>query len=147
MILPNERGTALSLVWRVFSEFEAPGCPSQGVTVFKEYITNSQETDNLNFSGAYIRGMLVGVIAVNNAGNHISLLFVEKNYQKRGIGTALLNHILKQSNSERITVNASTHAKCFYRKAGFVAASDTCQICGIRFIPMYYLREKWQFTD
>lgn len=41
-ILPSEKATALVLVWRVFSEFEAPDYGAEGINTFRDFINNGE---------------------------------------------------------------------------------------------------------
>ena len=67
---------------------------------------------------------------------HIGLLFVDKNYQRRGIGKQLILHILKQKDDKPTTVNASPYGHEFYKKLGF-KDTDVEQVTnGVRYYPM-----------
>jgi GNAT superfamily N-acetyltransferase len=88
------------------------------------------------FYGAYQDNKLVGVIATRNDHHHIGLLFVDKSYQRKGIGRQLIQHILDMKDEKTITVNASPFGHEFYKKLGFV---DTCEeqiTYGVRYYPM-----------
>lgn len=83
---------------------------------------------------------LAGVIEIREF-RHISLLFVAREYQGRGIAKALFHralNMIRQDNPEctTITVNSAPDAVGFYRKLGFRAASDEQCVNGIRFTPM-----------
>lgn len=80
---------ALDLVWTVFEESETRDYSTEGIKEFKNFISyNSiiEKVDNgeLHFWGCRDRDDLTGVIATRQA-NHICLLFVKKEYHKRGI--------------------------------------------------------------
>ena len=63
----TEQLDALTLVWNVFQEYEAPG--------------------------AFIKERLVGVLATRSGGAHIALFFVDGAYQGQGIGRQLFEAV------------------------------------------------------
>lgn len=138
---------ALRLVWEVFLEFEAPEYSDEGIREFRDFIELSAITDmqakaELLLWGYFDADKLVGVIATKPP-CHISLLFVDKNYHRKGIARALYHTALDyyKTNSEHVavTVNSSPYAAEAYRRLGF-ADTDTEQVVnGIRFIPMKHI--------
>ena len=140
----SEVRMAVDLVWRVFSEFVAPDYIQQGIDNFKKYIDHNNMVDNVehgkvHFLGYYYEKQLVGVLAFENR-PHISLLYVDKDYHKQGIGRVLIAEFKKyckqQFTSSIITLNASPYAHDFYKKLGFYDTSTEQTINGIRFYPM-----------
>lgn len=136
---------AMELVHRVFMEFEAPEYSEDGIKEFEKFIEfNSvikmMDNGELSILGAKDHGVLKGIVA--NRGNHISLLFVDKEYHRKGIARELFHVLveeLKGKGSKDITVNSSPYAVDIYRKLGF-NAKDTEQVFnGIRFTPMIYI--------
>ncbi len=70
-------------------------------------------------------GSVVGFGTWVKTGDHIELedLFVDPDWMRRGIATALLNRIagvLRDHGAECMEVTANPHAMGFYRSAGFV---------------------------
>src|SRR5215468_7802280 len=68
---------------------------------------------------------LVGFATWSQAGGSYELqdLFVDPGWMRRGIATALVNHItqvLRARGVERLEVTANPHALGFYRAAGFI---------------------------
>ena len=90
--------------------------------------------------GAYLGNKIVGIISLRNK-THISLLFVDKYYHKRGIGRALIVSLSKYVKAEigqnRITVNASPYGVDFYHRLGFQDIEPEKQQDGIIFTPMF----------
>ena len=84
---------------------------------------------------------IIGIISLRN-NNHISLLFVEENYHKKGIGTKLIQELAKYLTTEegitRMTVNAAPYAIGFYHKIGFADTDTEQENDGIRYTPMEY---------
>lgn len=71
---------------------------------------------------AFDAGRMVGMITLRG-GQHISLLFVDENYQHRGIGAALIQaagQFVCGRSGCRLTVNAAPDAVGFYHKVGFL---------------------------
>jgi len=135
----NEIPAAIELVWQVFSEFEAPDYLPEGVETFRDFITNSEEINNLKIYGAFIEGNLAGIIAVRG-GAHICLFFVKKEYHRQGIGRSLFEAALLDGAADKITVNSSPYAVEVYRRLGFVDANTEQVLNGIRFTPMVFKR-------
>ncbi len=135
---------ALTLVWRVFLEFEAPEYSDEGVDEFKRYIAPDAIKERLNKDELKMRVCLdadsvVGVIAMRPP-CHISLMFVDKQYHKQGIARALFEHLLDEVKAEgkhkKMTVFSSPYAAGFYRKVGFADTDMEQTVNGIRFFPM-----------
>jgi len=133
-----EKADAMRLVWDIFSEFEAPDYVEEGVNTFRDFINDENKINNLEMYGAYEKGNLVGVIATRNEGGHIALFFVDKRYQRQGIGRKLFEAILRNSDSEMVTVHSSPYAREIYHKLGFTDNDVEQTKDGIRYIPMEY---------
>lgn len=140
----NELQSALQLVQDVFMEFEAPDYTKQGVKAFIEFceynaIKHMIDDGILSFWVCLDDGKIVGVIAVKNI-CHICMLFVDKDYHRRGIGKRLFRTVLadarKNGNVKEITVNSSPYAVAFYHKLGFTDIRSEQTLDGIRFTPM-----------
>lgn len=135
-ILKNsETFDAFALAWRVFSEFEAPEYPPQGIKTFYDFLHNEAATSKLCVYGAFVQGALIGMLALR--GNHISLFFVEKRYHRQGVGGALFSFALQETEGP-VTVNSSPYAVKIYRALGFKALGPEELRDGIRFTPMRY---------
>lgn len=146
----NEIKSALQLIWSVFCEFEAPDYSDQGIQTFKKFlnfksIIQKLEKGNLFFWGYFIENELVGVIAMKGF-NHISMFFVKKEYQRKGIGKKLFLMILGLSkahdNVRKITVNASPFSVEIYHRLGFRDTNLEQIVDGLRFTPMEYILHK-----
>lgn len=140
-IINDDRDEALNLVLDVFMEFGASDFSEEGVQTFKNYIDNKELSENLEMYGAYYKNILVGVIATRNEGNHITLLFVDGNYHRNGIGRILFKYVLELSSSENITVNSSPYAVEVYHHLGFIETDFEHIDDGIRYTPMVYINK------
>lgn len=126
---------ALDISWQVFSEFEAPEYSPEGVKAFRSFLECEAAIKDLTFYGEFVEEDLAGIIAMRGD-SHISMLFVKKQYHRRGIGKALLKHAIENSQADKITVHSSPYALEFYRRLGFVDTDVEQVRDGIRFIPM-----------
>lgn len=131
---------AMSLIWTVFLQYDAPDFLPQGVTVFRSSLSDWSYIRTLDFWGAYIGGELVGVVALRRGSSHIALLFVDGRYHRRGIGRALFETARRNSVGRIMTVNASPYAVEVYLRLGFVPTAPEQYADGIRYTPMTYTK-------
>ncbi len=138
---------AMGLAWKTFLEFESRDYSPEGVRSFEDFITDN------GLKGMFLMGTyqmmtawdgrrMVGMITLRNQ-MHISLLFVDRDYHRRGIGRALIERMAGYVKDElgkgRMTVNSSPYGVPFYHQVGFRdLGSERCQD-GIRYTPMEYL--------
>jgi len=137
---------AIELVNNVFSEFVAVDYSEQGKVTFETYLENKLEEVSIELSSGhkkmwayYQDDTILGVIATRDV-SHISLMFVDKQYHRRGIAKQLLQVVideLKQDTSiTQITVNSSPYAVKIYEHLGFLKTEEMQEKDGIIFIPM-----------
>jgi GNAT superfamily N-acetyltransferase len=139
----NNIRNALELVWAVFQEFEAPDYSRQGIEEFRKFILYNSVIEKLDkgemcFWGCVDNDNLTGVIATRGV-NHICMLFVNKEYHRRGIARSLfetVEDICKSQNINKITVNSSPYAIEVYHHLGFFDKDKEQTVDGIRFTPM-----------
>jgi len=141
LLEPGERASALRLAEDVFMRFVAPDYSEQGVSTFLSYVRDGTALNALIFYGAFEDGALIGMLAMRSS-HHISLFFVDGEFQGRGVGRSLFDMIRGSASSGVITVHSSPYAKGIYQKLGFVAISDEQVSDGIRYIPMKYPCER-----
>jgi GNAT superfamily N-acetyltransferase len=142
---PGEEASVSQLVWNVFEEFEAADYKQEGIDEFKRYIQPEFLAARVAAGKFFVicckrGGEIVGVIAVKD-GHHISLLFVRKQDQKKGIARKLLAMAFEvccriDPNLPEITVNSSRYAVNIYQKLGFEYTGPEQEKNGIRFTPM-----------
>ena len=135
---------AMNLVWGVFLEFEAPEYSDEGIREFKNFITPQAVESRIANAELFVWGCfdgnkIVGVIATRPP-CHISLLFVDKAYHRKGIAKALyqtvMGHYRDNSDYTEMTVNSSPYALEAYRRLGFLDTDSEQTVNGLRFIPM-----------
>lgn len=132
------------MIWKTFLKFEACDYSEEGIRSFYEFITD------VNLYYAFLQGRyqllvaledgrVIGAASLRN-GNHLSLLFVDEEYHRQGIGRALMEHLclyLKTEAGEKsMTVKAAPYAVDFYRKLGFVQMGPEENYSGIRVTSM-----------
>ena len=132
-------------MWDVFCECDMQDYSEKGIKTFKYFIRRENIEDKINkkdmkIFGAYNENELIGVVCMRNV-THISLLFVKKSYQRRGVAKALLRRAIYDSiknneNANKITVNASPVGLAAYKAMGFVPDSLEKEEDGMRYTPM-----------
>ena len=134
---------ATALVWRVFLRHNAPDYDQEGIGSFLNFISDEHlrlfcQLDEFRMYGAYLGEHLIGVCLMR-CGGHVSLLFVETPYHKKGIGSELLSYVTEEAQKrglKKLTVNAAPAAVGFYEKKGFTPTGPEQQKDGVRFLPM-----------
>ena len=134
---------ATALVWRVFLRHNAPDYDQEGIGSFLNFISDEHlrlfcQLEEFRMYGAYLGEHLIGVCLMR-CGGHVSLLFVETHYHKKGIGSKLLSYVTEEAKKKglkKLTVNAAPAAVGFYEKKGFTPTGPEQQKDGVRFLPM-----------
>lgn len=139
---------AMEVAWRTFLKYEAPDYSKEGIDNFLRFISD-EKLFKMFLLGNYVvyvakcSNKVIGV-GTMRSGNHISLLFVDSEYQKRGVGKALLSELQKsvsvKGESSVITVNAAPFAIPFYERIGFLKSGEMTTLEGIIYQPMTLLK-------
>lgn len=122
--------SALDLAWRMFVKYDSPDYGAEHTERMRKAIDDrlkdlSIYTQRLLLV-ALVDGKVVGMIETYGT-NRISLLFVESEYQRKGIATALMSKIaseLKMRGYDKIVLNSSPHGLPFYKHFGFVVVEE-----------------------
>ena len=139
---------AMELAFRVFLKFEAREYGPEGTRNFAQFITD-EDLKKMFMIGEYLLfvavkdGRQVGLISLRG-GNHISLLFVDERYHRKGIGTLLVKHLqeymLQNTKQQKLTVFAAPYGVPFYHRIGFRDVGEETRKDGIIYTPMeFYL--------
>jgi GNAT superfamily N-acetyltransferase len=143
-LLPGEEVEVSNLVARSFNEYIAPDFPEEGIEEFFRYANPRalrKRSDGSHFVIiAEAEGVIAGMIEVREM-RHVSMLFVDKTFHKRGIGKELFKAALDRIKSEsrppkKVTVHSSRYAVPFYESLGFVRSDEEKIIHGVIHIPM-----------
>ncbi len=83
---------------------------------------------------------IIGMLSVIKD-SHIALIFVDPEYQRKGIGKNLIDEAIKRclnrnSDLSEVTVSSSPNSKKFYEEDGFEVLGDEINEEGMRFTPM-----------
>lgn len=134
----------MKMIWRTFLKFEAVDYTEEGIRNFLDFITDDK------LFHAFLRGeyqmmvaldkdRVVGAASIRNR-NHLSLLFVDEAYHRRGIGRHLLERFYTYLRSELgehcMSVKAAPYAVEFYKRIGFRTLGPEEQVGGIRVTSM-----------
>ncbi|MCI6409846.1 MAG: GNAT family N-acetyltransferase [Lachnospiraceae bacterium] len=140
----NEWEEAMNLAWDTFILYEAPEYTKEGITSFRNFVRDPILKTlfiegKYNVLAAYNNNIIVGIIGVRNE-THISLLFVDSEYHKKGIARRLVEKTFERTyekyGKREMTVNSSPYAVGFYHKMGFVDTDIEQTTDGIRYTPM-----------
>ena len=134
---------AIGVAWITFQQVSAQVCDEKGARDFRDGLTSTQlYIDFLQgeypLFCAYQGKKVVGMLVLKNMA-HISLLFVKKEFQGKGIGRELLAACIaycKERGVFDLTVNAAPTGMPFYLANGFEALAGECFEGGLRFTPM-----------
>jgi len=140
----GEETVICEFVIRVFDEFIKLDYSQEGINEFYKYIQPSsllkRFQENHFVLVALFNDIIIGVIEIRNC-NHISLLFVDGCFQRKGVSRELLKRSLKlclrkRSDLTTISVNSSPIAVNIYMKLGFIPQDKELVSGGIRYTPM-----------
>lgn len=135
---------ALALIRRSFNDYLSSSYSELGAHNFMAAVNapalKSDKPDNPNmFFGAYVNGVLAGVITIFNK-SHIKFLFIDKPFAGQKLAAGLIKHVSLNyfipAGITEVTVNSSPYAQGFYKKTGFAVMQPEQEQGGIRFIPM-----------
>jgi GNAT superfamily N-acetyltransferase len=99
-------------------------------------INSNEKLDSLDIWGYYIEDRLIGVIGTRDEISHISLFFVDNEFQRHSFGKKLLQTVVEASKSEVISVNSAPSAVNAYKYMGFSATDGEIESNGIKYVPM-----------
>ena len=140
----NEWEEAMNLAWDTFILYEAPEYTKEGITSFRNFVRDPILKTlfiegKYNVLAAFNNNIIVGIIGVRNE-THISLLFVDSEYHKKGIARRLVEKTFERTyekyGKREMTVNSSPYAVGFYHKMGFQDLRPQETRDGITYTPM-----------
>lgn len=148
MARKEEWETAMELAFRIFLKYEAREYGPEGIRNFSEFVSD-EALKKMFLTGRYLLFVavegkrIIGLISLRS-GNHISLLFVDNEYHRRGVGRALIKYLqeymLFHTTYEKVTVNAAPYGIPFYHNVGFRDTGVQTKKDGIIYTPMeFYL--------
>ncbi len=135
-LLNNKKDEALLFAKKVYIECKDESYSEQGIETFCNFINNKEMTKSFKVYGAFENNILKGIIATDSQKRHISLFFVDKSSQGKGIGKELINIVVNNNENSYITVNSSRYGVPIYEKLGFVKMVEEKEQDGLKFTPM-----------
>jgi len=135
-LLNNKKDEALLFAKKVYIECKDESYSEQGIETFCNFVNNKEITKSFKVYGAFEDNVLKGIIATDSQKRHISLFFVDKSLQGKGIGKELINIVVNNNENSYITVNSSRYGVPIYEKLGFVKIEDEKKQDGLKFTPM-----------
>lgn len=142
---PDEYGQILALVRRVFDQTTGQGQSEAGHQTFYAYLdpeAYAQRQQTNHFTQVAKDGeRVVGVLEIRDF-QHIALMFVDPEYQKRGIARTMLNLAIEKCREhnqtlDHLSVNSAVNACPVYAHLGFVADGGEQEKDGLRFTKMH----------
>lgn len=135
----NDLAAIAALIEAAFAAGIASHYSDEGRATFRSFAT--VERIRARLSGESEAWVAVGgddapLGYIEMTGDHLRMLFIRPDQQRRGIGRLLLEHVLKQRANRNITVNSAPNSDGFYLRMGFEPAGPTKEESGIVFIPM-----------
>lgn len=131
------------LIREVYAEFVAPDSSEVWNQNFYEYVEpqkiKSRQTLHHTTYLAFEGNKIIWVLESRNM-NHISLLFVDKNYHGKGVAKSLLKDFLSEvpKNISCIDVHASPFSIPIYEKLWFYQIGNIKEENGIKYLQMEY---------
>lgn len=143
-IVSNEWEEAMQLAWDTFILYEAPEYSKEGIESFRNFVKDPILKRlflerKYRVIAAFDNGFMVGILGVRNE-THVSLLFVDSEYHRKGIAKSLMQKAFEITYNDygkrEMTVNSSPYAVGFYHKMGFIDTDCEQTTDGIRYTPM-----------
>ena len=135
-LLNNKKDEALLFAKKVYIDCKDESYSEQGIETFCNFVNNKEITKSFKVYGAFEDNVLKGIIATDRRKRHISLFFVDKVSQAKGIGKKLMSFIIDDNENSFITVNSSRYAVSIYEKIGFIKTEEEKEQDGLKFTPM-----------
>jgi GNAT superfamily N-acetyltransferase len=140
---PADAAAISQLILGLTSYIEArpvdPGCESFLDTLTPEAIAERIAAPGFVYIVAEDESGICGVAALRDA-RHVYHLFVKQELHRQGLARALLERIMRTSNSSFFTVNSSLFAVPVYLRFGFVRAGEQQTRNGVTVQPMVYTK-------
>ncbi len=137
----TEYEQAAALALDVYIQCGADDFNEEGLISFKSFIFSEQLMNELAIYGAFEDKHLVGIMGTKHEGKHLSLFFIRKEHQCKGIGKQLFCFAINDCPVDEMTVNSSTYAIRFYQSLGFERTNEKQCTNGITYTPMILKRK------
>ena len=134
----------VDLINKGFDKYMACNYPNESRKLFKEEhsydkIVEQYNNYELELWGCFEDENIIGIIGVKNS-NNICMLYVDENYQRKGIAKCLFNMIYDKSKFNKslneLTVISPLFCMEMFYKLGFVSSGAEQELNGIDVVPM-----------
>jgi len=122
--------SALDLAWRMFVKYDSLDYGAEHTERMREAIEDRLKNISIYNQRllvvALADGKVVGMLETYGT-ERISLLFVDSEYQRKGIATAMMSKVaseLKMRGYDKIVLNSSPHGLSFYKHFGFTVVEE-----------------------
>ncbi len=93
----EEWKNAMTMTWKTFMAFEGKEYSDEGIRNFFDFITDDDLykaflAGTYQMAVALDKNRIIGVASIRSS-NHLSLLFVDEEYHRRGIGRSLMEYL------------------------------------------------------
>ena len=141
---PADAAAVSGLILDSFTEFIAGEYSDEGRAEFTRYVEPGALVDRSESNHFVLLAMAgerhAGVIELRD-NDHVSLLFVDRRFQRHGIARELLTRALAiarpaKPGLDRVTVNSSRFGVPAYERLGFRQTGPERTVNGIVFVPM-----------
>lgn len=141
---PEDWTSAMNMIWKTFLKFEGNVYSPEGIRNFLDFITDEELLKDF-LMGRYLmmlaldKGRIIGAATVRDR-NHLSLLFVDEQYHRKGVGRRLMENMCTYLKTEQgescMTLKSAPFAVGFYERLGFEATGPEEHYSGIQVTPM-----------
>lgn len=136
---PEDAPAISALVVAAFHGGIAPHYGEQGRKTFLDFVTPEAISTRLEgtadgWVAGYGEREILGYLELD--GDHMRMLFVRPDAQRRGVGRGLLKFLQVFRDGHRITLHSAPNADAFYLAMGFHATGPRQQQDGVVFTPM-----------
>jgi predicted GNAT family N-acyltransferase len=137
-------GEIAAFIKVVYDNAIAPTYSDQGNHEFYKYIDLEAIDKRFNVDHWMLKalddGKLVGIMEIRK-NEHLSMLFVDSDHQRQGMGRKLLTAAISKIKAENpdqttITTHSTPNAVPAYERLGFIRMSEEQNVNGIRFVTM-----------
>ena len=130
LAMDEDIAPALDLAWRMFVKYDSIDYGVEHTERMREAIEDRLKNLSIYTQRlmvvALVDGKVVGMLETYGT-NRISLLFVDSEYQRKGIATAMMSKTaseLKMRGYDKIVLNSSPHGLSFYEHFGFTVEDE-----------------------
>ena len=131
---------AMLMIWKTFIKFEGADYTEEGIRNFYDFISDDGLYQmflqgNYQLMVAVAAGRIIGAGSLRNC-NYLSLLFVDEEYHRKGVGRALIkrlsDYLYTEMGENKMVLRAAPYAVDFYRRLGFQSVRGEEEYSGIR---------------